>query len=120
MLYSVPNNAVSALTQLLGHIVPIINDEVLIEHLKDLAPLEVRHDNDRNSGFSIAGFEACLYCYCVRVGWAAALGGGACRSFRVEDGEGLTRVRSAGVVVAVYKRARRRCVYMYTGDGGLF
>jgi hypothetical protein len=32
--YHVPNNAISALSQLFGHIVSFIHDEILIEHLE--------------------------------------------------------------------------------------
>jgi hypothetical protein len=39
-----PNNTVRTLTKLLGHGVPLINDEVLVEDLKDLPPCEICHD----------------------------------------------------------------------------
>jgi hypothetical protein len=35
----VPNYPISTLTQLLGHIVSLVNDEVLVEDLEDLASL---------------------------------------------------------------------------------
>ena len=39
----VPNNAVSTLPKLLGHGVSLVDDEVLVEDLKDLTPLKIRH-----------------------------------------------------------------------------
>jgi hypothetical protein len=40
----VPDNTVSSLTKLLGHVVALIDDEFLIEDLEDLAAREVGHD----------------------------------------------------------------------------
>lgn len=41
---SLPDNAVGPLAQLFCHIVPLVNDEVLIENLENFAPSEIRHD----------------------------------------------------------------------------
>lgn len=38
-----PNNAVRALAQLFGHIVALVNDEILIEYLEDLSALKICH-----------------------------------------------------------------------------
>ena len=35
----IPDNAVGTLAQLLGHRVPLVDDEVLVEDLEDLAAL---------------------------------------------------------------------------------
>lgn len=40
---SSPDDAVSPLSQLFGHIVALIDDEILIENLESLPTLEVRH-----------------------------------------------------------------------------
>ena len=45
-LMHVPDNPVCALAELLGHSIPLIDYEVLIEDLEDLAPLEVRHSGN--------------------------------------------------------------------------
>lgn len=39
----VPNNAVSALAKLLCDSVALIDDEILVENLEDLAALEISH-----------------------------------------------------------------------------
>lgn len=39
----IPDNAVGALAQLLGHSVSLIDNEFLVENLEDLAALEVGH-----------------------------------------------------------------------------
>lgn len=39
----IPHYAISALTQLLGDIVALVNDEVLVEDLEDFAALKVCH-----------------------------------------------------------------------------
>lgn len=39
----IPHYAIGTLTQLLGDIVALINDEVLVEHLEDFAALKVCH-----------------------------------------------------------------------------
>lgn len=41
---AIPDNAVCALTKLLGHGVSFIDDEVLVEHLEHLTALEIAHD----------------------------------------------------------------------------
>ena len=38
-----PDYAVGSLAKLLGNIVTFINDEILVENLKDLAALEISH-----------------------------------------------------------------------------
>lgn len=38
-----PNNAVRALAKLFGHIVALVNDEILIEYLEDLSALKICH-----------------------------------------------------------------------------
>lgn len=38
-----PNNAIGALSQLLGYVVALINDEILVEDLEDLTALEIGH-----------------------------------------------------------------------------
>lgn len=43
---SSPDNAVGALSELLGHIVPLVHDELLVEHLEHLATLQIRHDGE--------------------------------------------------------------------------
>jgi hypothetical protein len=43
LLAGVPDDAVGALAQLLCHIVPLVDDELLVEHLEHLAAGEVGH-----------------------------------------------------------------------------
>src|ERR1700712_3258565 len=43
-----PDYAIRALAQLLGHIVALIHDELLVEDLEDLAALEICHCVARN------------------------------------------------------------------------
>lgn len=38
-----PDDTVSTLAQLLGHIVLFVHDEVLVKHLEDLATLQIGH-----------------------------------------------------------------------------
>jgi hypothetical protein len=40
----IPDNTICALTELLGDSVALVDDEVLVEDLEDLATLEIRHD----------------------------------------------------------------------------
>lgn len=42
-----PNNTVSTLTQLLGHCIALIDDEVLVKDLEDFATLKIGHDGLR-------------------------------------------------------------------------
>lgn len=39
----IPNDSVRPLAKLFGHIVALIDDEILIEYLKDLAALKICH-----------------------------------------------------------------------------
>jgi hypothetical protein len=39
----IPDDAVGTLAQLLGHIVPLVDNELLVEDLEDFAALQVRH-----------------------------------------------------------------------------
>lgn len=59
---SLPDNAVGALAQLLCHIVPLVDDELLVEDLEDLAVREVRHGGRRGSSCS------CSCCCCSGAG----------------------------------------------------
>lgn len=47
LLAGLPDNAVGALAQLLCHIVPLVDNELLVEHLEHLAACEVRHGGGR-------------------------------------------------------------------------
>ncbi len=40
---TIPHDAVGALAQFLGHGVALVDDELLVEDLEDLAPRQVRH-----------------------------------------------------------------------------
>lgn len=42
-LLALPNNSVSSLTKLFGHIVAFIDDEILVEDLEDLSALKICH-----------------------------------------------------------------------------
>jgi hypothetical protein len=42
-IINIPDDTVSALAQFLGHVVPLVNDELLVEDLEDFAALKVRH-----------------------------------------------------------------------------
>lgn len=42
-LSDVPYYAISSLSQFLGYVVSLVNDEVLVEDLEDLAALEISH-----------------------------------------------------------------------------
>ena len=42
-LSDIPYNAVGSLAQLLCYVISLVNDEVLVEDLEDLAPLQVSH-----------------------------------------------------------------------------
>jgi hypothetical protein len=68
------HNAVGALAQLLGHIVPLVNDKFLVEDLEDLAVREVRHGGGRGSS-----------CWCSELdgAQAAQAGSGAARGARL-------------------------------------
>jgi hypothetical protein len=39
-----PDDAIGTLSQLLGHIVPLVYNELLVEDLEHLATLQIRHD----------------------------------------------------------------------------
>lgn len=42
-LRDVPHYAIGSLSQFLGYVVSLVNDEVLVEDLEDLAALKVSH-----------------------------------------------------------------------------
>jgi hypothetical protein len=48
--WHIPHDPVGALAQLLGDSVPLIDNELLVEDLEDLASLEVGHDDDGGEG----------------------------------------------------------------------
>lgn len=53
--WCVPDYAVGALAQFLGDIVPLIDDELLVEDLEDLATGEVRHGGCSRGGMQRRG-----------------------------------------------------------------
>ena len=52
---NIPDNAIGALAQLLRHGVPLIDDEVLVENLEDLASLKLAHGDQGARGRSVSG-----------------------------------------------------------------
>lgn len=70
------DNAVGALAQLLGHVVPLVDDKLLVEDLEDLAVREIRHGGGRGSCGGCSELE-------LDVAQAVQAGSGAARGARL-------------------------------------
>ena len=53
----IPDDSIGSLAKLLGDIVPLIDNELLIEHLEHFAALEVRHGLVDEGGRSAAALR---------------------------------------------------------------
>lgn len=110
------DNAVGALTQLLGHIVPLVDDEFLVEDLEDLAVREVRHGGGRGSCGGCAELELNV-AQAVQAGSGAARGARLSRQARRQASRRTGRINERRRVNWSAGSSRRQVRYMAKAAG---